>query len=266
MNNLNIYCVTNKPIKKFESSSLKLVGVGKGNFPKNYIIPNNLNNIFYKEEYYSELTFHYWYWKNLLNINDENWFGFSQRRRHWIKSSSIINEKINIDNIDKYLLVNPEEDWENYESIICKPIKVNNVKKIKILKRGWKSLLKDPLILLDTKKHNLRLHFDMHHGHGNLDIAINQLEIKERKDFFDFVNSKTEFNPHIMYISKNKTLDRWFNSLFPWLERCEKIFNIKNLKGYDTKRLYAYLAERYCSFWFTKYTKSKEQSWTFIDL
>ena len=88
MNNLNIFCVTNKPLKNFESSNLKLVGVGKENFPKTYIIPDNLDNIFYKEEYYSELTFHYWYWKNQLDINDKNWFGFSQKRRHWIKSSS----------------------------------------------------------------------------------------------------------------------------------------------------------------------------------
>ncbi len=266
MNNLNIFCVTNKPLKNFESSNLKLVGVGKQNFPKSYIIPNNLDNIFYKEEYYSELAFHYWYWKNQLDTSNENWFGFSQRRRHWIKSSSANDNEIDISNISKHLLTSPEEDWVDYEAIICNPIKINNVKKIKILKRGWKSFLKDPSILFDIKKQNLKLHFDMHHGYGNLDVAIEQLESEERKDFLAFVNSKIEFNPHIMYISKNRILDRWFNSLFPWLERCEKVFNINNLNGYDTKRLYAYLAERYCSFWFTKYTKFKEQAWTFIDL
>ena len=266
MNNLNIFCVTNKPLKNLDSLDLNFVGVGKEEFPKSYIIPNNMNNIFHKEEYYSELTFHYWFWKNKLDLDDPNWYGFSQKRRHWIKSSSSNEKIIDIKNLNEHILRSPENDWNDYESIICKSIRVNNVKKIKILKRGWKSFLKKPSILFDNKKQNLKLHFDMHHGYGNLEKAINELEIDERNDFSDFVNSKIEFNPHIMYISKNRILDRWFKSLFPWLNRCEDIFKMRNLEGYDTKRLYAYLAERYCSYWFTKYTKFKEQAWTFIDL
>ena len=70
-------------------------------------------------------------------------------------------------------------------------------------------------------------------------------------------NLKTYPKPHI--------LDKWFNSLFPWLERCEQVFGFNELKGYDTQRLYAYLAERYLSFWFKKYTKFKTNPWTFID-
>ena len=38
-------------------------------------------NIYNKEKHYSELAFHYWYWKNKLDINNENWIGFCQRRR-----------------------------------------------------------------------------------------------------------------------------------------------------------------------------------------
>ena len=33
----------------------------------------------------------------------------------------------------------------------------------------------------------------------------------------------------------------------------------------DTKRIYAYLAERYLSFWFKKYTKFKTSPWAFIN-
>ena len=39
----------------------------------------------------------------------------------------------------------------------------------------------------------------------------------------------------------------------------------KNLKGYDQKRLYAYLAERYLSFWFKKHTKYIEWDWAFFE-
>ena len=51
-----------------------------------------------------------------------------------------------------------------------------------------------------------------------------------------------------MFIAKPYVIDNWFNTLFPWLLRCESVFGFKNLKGYETKRIYAYLAERYLSF------------------
>ena len=58
----------------------------------------------------------------------------------------------------------------------------------------------------------------------------------------------------------------WFINLFSWLERCENEFGFENLKGYDTGRLYAYLAERYASFWFKKYTKSLEWPVVYCDI
>ncbi len=266
MNNikLNIYCVTNKIIPHLENLGLKLAGVGDYNFTSDYLLSNTKDNIFYKEKIYSELTFHYWYWKNILDLKDTSWNGFSQRRRHWIKSTSK-KKDINNYNLADHILVKPENDWEKYESIICAPLRVNQVKKMKILKRGFKSMIKNPSILFDENKQNLQLHFDMHHGYGNLKKAIRVLDKEDRDDFDDYVNSKTKFNPHIMYISKNIVLNKWFNNLFPWLERCEKIFGYDNLKGYDTGRLYAYLAERYSSFWFKKYTNFKEQPWTFLN-
>ena len=69
-----------------------------------------------------------------------------------------------------------------------------------------------------------------------------------------------------MFIAKKKIVQNWFDALFPWLERCEKVFGFNDLKGYDTTRLYAFLAERYLSFWFKKYSIFKEQKWIFLDL
>ena len=66
---------------------------------------------------------------------------------------------------------------------------------------------------------------------------------------------------YLKFIAKSNIANQWFNALFPWLFRCEKIFGFKNLKGYDTQRLYAYLAERYLSFWFNKHTKSLNWPW-----
>ena len=105
----------------------------------------------------------------------------------------------------------------------------------------------------------------MHHGYGNLDKAINVLDSNDRENFRNFVNLKSEYNPHIMFIARPEIIDKWFLTLFTWLERCEDIFGFEGLKGYDTQRLYAYLAERYLSFWFKKNTNFLEWPWIFID-
>ena len=105
----------------------------------------------------------------------------------------------------------------------------------------------------------------MHHGYGNLNLAIDLLDIEDKDEFKFFVNTENKYNPHIMFIARPEILNKWFSTLFPWLQRCEKKFVLEKLKGYDTTRILAYLAERYLSFWFRKYTKFKENSWIFIN-
>ena len=105
----------------------------------------------------------------------------------------------------------------------------------------------------------------MHHGYGNLEKAINELTDDDKKDFKNYVIKNDSFNPHLMFIAKPNIINKWFESLFPWLHRCEKLFKFKNLKNYDTGRLYAYLAERYLSYWFRKNTKFKEENWIQLD-
>ena len=232
--------------------------------PKNYLRCNNKKNIYYKEKYYSELTFHYWYWKNLLNLKNTNWVGFCQKRRYWLKKD-LSNNEVNKNNIKDNLLIEPSIEWDGYESIICNPINVNQVKKIKMLKRGLRSILKNPEIFFNENKQSLNFHFDMHHGYGNLHKAIDLIDKEDRDEFFKFVNNSVSYNPHIMFIAKSEILDKWFSTLFPWLFRCEKTFGFDRLKNYDTERLYAYLAERYLSFWFNKHTKALNWPWTFFD-
>ena len=48
--------------------------------------------------------------------------------------------------------------------------------------------MKDPSILFDIKKQTLLLHFDMHHGFGNIEKAINHLDERDRDDFFQYLN------------------------------------------------------------------------------
>ena len=262
---LKVYCVTNKRLASLERlpSNYKLVGVGDSIFSKKYIIPNNLDNIYYKEKYYSELTFHYWFWKNILDKKDKNWIGFCQKRRFWLNNETL-DTNISYKNYQNFILKKPSNKWNGYDSIICEPIFVNKVKKIKIIKRGFRSLLKDPSIFFLENKQSIKFHFDMHHGYCTLDKAINLLDKSDKEEFRFFVNNQTYFNPHIMFISSNKIADEWFKSLFTWLHKCEDIFGFNDLVGYDKKRLYAFLGERYLSFWFNKYTKSLNWPWALI--
>ena len=260
---LELFCITNKRIKFLENSSYKLCWVGQEKAPDGYLKCDNKINIFSKEKYYSELTFQYWYWKNKLDLNNPNWIGFCQKRRFWSKTNQQTSD--HSEKINDRILEAPKKEWENIEAIICDPISVNKIKKIKMIKRGFRSLIKNPLPFFFEKKQSIKFHFDMHHGYGNIDKASDVLNVQDRSDFKEFINDNYSFNPHIMFISKSHIMNKWFEDLFAWLFECEKIFGFEVLKGYDTKRLYAYLAERYLSFWFKKYTKSLNWRWVFYE-
>ena len=192
-----------------------------------------------------------------MNVCKNQWIGFCQKRRFWIKPNSK-GANVNKKNFKEHLLTELNEEYNNFETIICEPISLLGVKKMKLIKRGWRNLIKNPSIFFDQSKHTISLHFDMHHGYKNLEIASDLLNLEDRNEFKEYVNNKNYFNPHIMFISKPHIAKKWFDTLFPWLEKCEKKFGFNKLEGYDTRRLYAYLAERYLSFWFKKYTKYKE--------
>ena len=263
---LEIYCVTNKDLDFLRSLNYNLAAVGKNKFSEMYIRSDIEDNIYHKELYYSELTFHYWFWKNRLKEylkNDSLWIGFCQKRRFWLK-----NEKIPIQNFynkDSFLTEVPSK-WQGYNAIICEPINLEVSSFTKLIKKGWKNIIQNPSIIFDKKKHSIKLHFDMFHGQGIIDKAINVMDAKDRNDFNEYISNSNKFNPHIMFIAKPKIANLWFTDLFQWLDECEKIFGFENLKGYDQTRLYAYLSERYLSFWFKKYTKTIQWPWIFHEI
>ena len=68
-------------------------------------------------------------------------------------------------------------------------------------------MIKNPLLFFD-KRRNIKFHFDMMHGNGNLEKAIELLDLKEREDFKKFVNLEVCFNPHNMFICIPKNFKR----------------------------------------------------------
>jgi len=93
------------------------------------------------------------------------------------------------------------------------------------------------------------------------------LNDKNQKDFRKFVNNEVSFNPHNMFICKSKKiLENYYEDLFPWLERCEKIFGFENLKGFGKIRIYTFLAERFMPYWFRRNTKCATMPIIFYDI
>ena len=256
MKNLKIYCITLNPLHRELIEKLRYIPVGLGdkNFGQDWLQDCTEDNIAYKNPYYGEYTFHYWLWKN-KKINFDGWIGFCQYRKFW--KNKISNKSItDFDSLNEITLKEIPKELEKFDSILLESQFVNQFRFSKFIKHNLKKMVLNPSLFFDANKRTIKFHFDMMHGHGNLDKAIEVIDEKEKIDFKNFVNKEVSFNPQNMFICKNKEiLFSYYESLFPWLERCEKIFEFNDLKGFGLKRIYGFLAERYSSYWFKKHTK-----------
>ena len=252
-----MFCLTMNPEHYKIIKKINYIPVGLGNKKfkeKNWKTDKTKKNIAKKNKFYGEYTFHYWLWKN-YKFNSNRWIGFCQYRKFWKKKK--LTKKINnFVSFNNTLLKKIPNRFVKYDVILGEELYVNKFKFSKFIKKNLKKMILKPKYFFNKKKRNIKFHFDMMHGDGNLEKAISVLDLKEKIDFTKFVNTEVSFNPHNMFIVKNnEILKRYYNSLFPWLKRCEKIFGFKNLKGYGLQRIYGFLAERYMSYWFKKYTK-----------
>ena len=263
MKKLNLYCIDlyDSDYNKIKSLNYTPVGVGKNKFSKKWLTDKTKKNIAYKNEFYGEYTFHYWFWKNKLSkIKDKEWYGFCAYRRFWTQKK----DKYKISKKNDFLHIVPNE-WNNYEVILGRRVFMNGWTIMKIIKHGLRSFLLNPKYF-NKKNRNLKLHFDSFHGYGKLDKAISLLDNKDKDDFKKFMENQNYFNYGNMFIcNSKKILENYYYDVFTWLKKCEKIFGFK--KGnYGETRLYGFLIERFSSYWFNKYTKVKIWPIAFFDI
>ena len=259
MTNISNFCLTLNP--EHENLIKKLsyipVGLGEKKFSYDSLEDKTGESISDKNSYYGEYTFHYWIWKNYLNKIETEWVGFCQYRKFFVNKDANENT-LSFDELTNISINKIDQNLKNYDCILGKKFSVENFKLMKILKHHLVDFLLNPGTLIFKKKRTLKFHFDLYHGKGNLDLAIDLLDSKNKDDFRNFMNSNTSFNPHNMFICKKKFLNEYYESVFPWLKKCEKIFGFKELHGYGMQRIYGFLAERYLSYWFLKNCKVKE--------
>ena len=240
----------NSHLEKIKILNYIPVGLGTDKFDNEWTTDNTGKNISFKNKFYGENTFHYWLWKNQLkDCFEKKWVGFCHYRRFWVKNPKVINfEDLKTNIINKI-----PDDWNSYEVILGNEYLVNKTKISKIIKHGKKQLLKNPFVFFSKKKMTIKVHFDMYHGFGNLDKAIELLDINDREDFRNYVNSAVSFNPFNMFFCKSyDLLNNYYSVLFKWLEKCESEFGFDETKDYGQIRIYAFLAERFLSYWFKK--------------
>jgi len=271
MKNLSMFCLSlyGEHLNNLKKINYIPVGLGENNFNNEWLRDNTKQNISNKNKYYGEYTFHYWFWKNMIDeISDKNWIGFCAYRRYWANHNNMksneLNKIINNQNFREHVLQDVKNDWSNYETILGERIPFGKIKLSKIIKNGGiKSILRNLNSFIKNQT-TVKFHFDIFHGNEKIDKAIDLLEIKERSDFRIFINNQS-FNKENMFICRSKKIIKeYYNSVFPWLQRCENIFGF-NLTAWHEIRIYAFLAERYLSYWFNKYTRVKEWPIFFYD-
>ena len=249
---MKMFCLSlkNAHLDKIKRLNYIPVGLGTDEFDEQWTRDNTGTNISNKNKFYGENTFHYWLWKNQLkDCFSQKWLGFCHYRRFWVKDPKVLN----FENLKFNIIHEASSEWNNFDVILGNEYFVNETKISKIIKHGKKQLISNPFVFLSKKKMTVKIHFDMYHGFGNLDKAIELLEVTDRDDFRKFVETEGSFNPFNMFICKSyKLLNDYYNVVFKWLEKCEREFGFDEKKGYGQIRIYAFLAERFLSYWFKK--------------
>ena len=266
--NLKTYCISHEYISNLDKLNLNIIGSGafKKKFPNHWLTDaKGKKNISKKNFNYGTLTSIYWIWKNdINNLNSNDFIGICHYRRFWLKKKH--DKNINLKNLNKNILLKIPNSFKKFDGFVCKPQNLKGYKLSKLLKKGKRNLLKDPTIFFDKNKHTINLHFDMFHIQDGLKNAIKFLNNEDREDFLNYVKSKTEFYPLSIFILKKKFFSKLCLSTFNWLQRCEKLFDKNKLKGYGQIRIFDFLAERYFSFWISKYCNYKIWPYCLIDI
>ena len=268
MKNLKMFCISMEPnhYDFIKELGYMPVGLGEKNFNPNWMSDKSKDNISKKNKYYGEYTYHYWIWKNYLDQLEDQWIGFCQYRKFWSLNEHQ-NKDVNFNSLSSLILKDIPSKFNEYETILGDPIFINQFRTTKFIKKGLKFFIKRPFSIFNKKERNINFHFDFMHGEDNLNKAIDLLDTENQNDFRKFVNTEVSFNPHNMFICKSKyILKTYYETIFPWLERCEKLFGFENLKGFGKIRIYGFLAERFMSYWFRKNTKSTTMPIIFYDI
>ena len=261
---MKIFCLSiyNKNYDQLKNLELIPVGLGTDSFESKWLNDKGVNNISEKNSNFGEYTFHYNLWKNnIIENNYNDWIGFCSYRRFWTKYE--LKDLKSYDKLNESIIKKKEKNWDSFEVILGEPLVFKKIKNMKMIKRNIIEVIKKPQVLF--RDNTLMDQFKIFHGSFFLEKSLNHLSNHDRKGFEKFLNGY-ELNPFNMFICKNRNiLYQFYDQIFPWLFECEKEFRNIKLSGYDKKRIYGFLAERFMPYWFKKNFKTTTSPITFFE-
>ena len=266
MSIIHNYCITGKNFNFLNNLNINIILAGSENknlseFPPNWIKDNDGVNISNKNKNFGTLTSHYWLWKNKLNdYEDNDWIGINHYRRFWVKNDK---KDVGVSNLsDNILREIPKGN--DFDALLPEKIVMENLKFMKVLKKGFQNYIRKPSLLLNRKKISIEFQFDLFHGYKYLSEATKLMNKDDRGDFENYIKQNS-FHGFQIFVSKKKIINDLYEKSFEWIFECEKRFSNEKLTGYGKERLYDFFAERYYSFYFEKYTKTKIWPWLILD-
>ena len=236
MKNLNIYCSTVSYYKILDKlpGYITPIGLGDNIFPNYWKTEKEGENISHLNKFYGQLTMYYWLWKNHINKFDENNFiGNCEHRLFWLNNYYDKKQKFSPYSLYNKLLKPENKIFKTNDIIVPHPI---------IFKS--KSLFED---------------FEEVHSKGIIKETINFLPFEDRENFKKHLEDNIFYIGN-MFITKKKYFIEYCEIIFPWVDLCYKLCMNKNLcKGYNI-RLPVFLAERFSSYWMSRFKNKTKLS------
>ena len=229
MKKIKIYSTTIKYYKVMDNlpSFIKPLGLGDFQYPSHWYDEKNGENISHLNKFYAEFTGLYWILKNQLKeFEDNDLIGNCHNRVLWLNNFSKKKVKFTKSSLYNKLLKPSDDILFSNDAIQVQPI--------------------------TFKKKNLFIDFEEVHKCDALKISLELLDKNIAIDFEKHLKGHEIF-PHNMFITKKIFFEEYCETIFPWLDKCFKYCQEKNLcNGYNA-RLPAFLAERFTSYWFSKF-------------
>ena len=209
MSIIHNYCITSKYHQYLNDLKIEIIISGAENkdikeYPINWLRDNDGINISKKNKHFGTLTSHYWLWKNKINsFQDNDYIGINHYRRFWIKRNN--KDEINLNNLSDNILRNTP-DHIDFDVLLPQKIFLKDLKLSKLIKKGFKNYIKNPLILFKREKYNIKTHFDLFHGYDLITKASELLNDNDKEDFKKYINIENSFYHLQIFVVKKKYL------------------------------------------------------------
>ena len=112
-----------------------------------------------------------WLWTIQSNLNNlDRWIGLNLSVS--TNFGHTLTMIIDFESLNQVVLKGIPNKLQNFESILIENLFVNKFRLSKFIKHNFKLMLLNPILFFNKNKRTIKFHFDMMHGHGNLDKAI----------------------------------------------------------------------------------------------